>query len=325
MRCEVAVVRAGCGTAARGDDVRIEVEHEAGLRFRSGAPVRAASAIAPFGDGWLVAQDDATHAAWHRPGGTTPVRVLPAVDGHEVFSSAAGTKHLKPDFEVACEVRAAEGAGVLLLGSGSTRARMRSSFVTLTAQGPSYVVADLTGLYDAVAGALDTPGGLLNLEGACRRGDRLRWFQRGNPAAGIASASIDVDIHALLKAAAGRIRPDAVATDGVRHYDLGAVRGVPLAVTDAVTLPDSRILVSAAAEDTPNPVDDGPVVAAALAVLDDDRIDAVAALPQHGDAVQKIEGLALYGTERDGVRLLAVVDSDDPHIPSTMLHLRVLW
>jgi hypothetical protein len=306
--------------------VRIDVEHESVLRFETGAPVRAASAIAPLGDGWLVAQDDATHAAWHRPGGTTPVRVLPAVAGHEVFSSAAGTKHLKPDFEAACELRTTDGApGVLLLGSGSTRARMRSSWVTLTAQGPTFVVADLAELYDAVAVALGTPQGQLNLEGVCHRGDRLRWFQRGNPTAGIPSASIDVDAHALLEAATGHRTPNAVRVDMIRHYNLGTVRGVPLAVTDAVTLPDGRILISAAAEDTPNPVDDGPVVAVALALLDDDRIDALAALPQRGDAAPKIEGLALQRVERTGARLLAVVDADDPHTPSTLLHLHVHW
>jgi hypothetical protein len=305
--------------------VRIEVERQTALWFGDGTPVRAASAIAPLGDGWLVAQDDATHAAWHRPGGTSRVRVLSAVGGLEVFSSTAGTKHLKPDFEAACEVRTADAAGVLLLGSGSTRARMRSSFVTPGEPGPGFVVADLTALYDAVAGALGTPAGQLNLEGACRHGDRLRWFQRGNAAAGVPSAGVDVDLHALLRAATGRAEPGAVGVGGARVFDLGAIDGFPLAITDAVALPDGRILVSAAAEDTPNPVDDGPVVAAALALLDGERVEAVAALPRGGGPVHKIEGLAVHSVEPGGVRLLAVVDADDPDTPSTLLHLRVRW
>jgi hypothetical protein len=309
----------------KGEDVRVEVEHVVGMRFSSGAPVTAASAIAPFGDGWLVAQDDATHAAWHRRGGIAPVRVLPAVDGHEVFSSAAGTKHLKPDFEAACVLPTAEGSGVLLLGSGSTRARMRSSFVTVTGQTVRFVVADLAALYDTVAGALGTPHGKLNLEGACRVDDRLRWFQRANPAVGIASASIDVDLVALLEAVTGRAGAETVGVGTVRRYDLGTAHGVPLAVTDAVALPDGRILVSAAAEDTADPVDDGPVVAAALALLDDDGVEEIAALPHGGDLAPKVEGLALDGVEPDGVRLLAVVDGDDPHTPSTLLRLRVHW
>ncbi len=305
--------------------MRIEVEHESVLRFVTGSPVRGASAIAPLGGGWLVAQDDATHAAWHRPEGTTPIRVLPEVDGHEVFSSAAGTKHLKPDFEAACEIRVGDIVGVLLLGSGSTPARMRSSLVTVAPQGPDFVVADLTGLYDAVADALGTPAGQLNLEGACRHGDRLRWFQRGNHRAGVASASVDVDQHGLLLAATGRVPPDAVFVDRVRHYELGTDRGMPLAVTDAVTLPDGRILLSAAGEDTPNPVDDGPVVAASLALVDDDRVEAVTALPRRGETVHKIEGLALHSADHESARLLAVVDADEPDTASTMLHLRVFW
>jgi hypothetical protein len=305
--------------------VRVEVEYGAGMRFTSGAPVTAASAIAPFGDGWLVVQDDATHAAWHRPGGIAPVRVLPAVDGHDVFSSAAGTKHLKPDFEAACELPTADGSGVLLLGSGSTRARMRSSFVTPVGPGTRFVVADLAPLYDTAARALGTPDGQLNLEGACRSGDRLRWFQRGNPVAGLTSASIDVDAVALLEAATGRVGAATVGVGAVRRYDLGTVDGVALAVTDAVALPDGRILVSAAAEDTRDPVDDGPVVASALALLDDDGVADIVALPRDGDVVRKVEGLALDGVEPDGVRLLAVVDADDTHTPSTLLRLRVRW
>src|SRR5689334_19412677 len=106
--------------------MRLTVRGETALIFDDGSPVRAASAVAPFGDGWLIAQDDATHAAWRRPGSTVPVRVIDPVEGFDVFSSAAGTKHLKPDFEAAFGV----GDGVLLLGSGSTPARMRASLVT---------------------------------------------------------------------------------------------------------------------------------------------------------------------------------------------------
>jgi hypothetical protein len=207
---------------------------------------------------------------------------------------------------------------------------MRSSLVT---PGPAsasagsaattFAVADLTGLYELVAAALGTPPGQLNLEGACLRGDRLRWFQRGNPAAGVASASVEVDLPGLLRAAAGQVPPETVGIGRVRPHDLGTVDGIPLAVTDAVALPGGRILLSAAAEDTPNPVDDGPLTAAALVLLDGDgdRVEAVAALPR----LEKVEGLALHGTDGHGARLLAVVDADDPDVPSKLLRLRVHW
>jgi hypothetical protein len=298
--------------------MRVEIESVSGLWFGPGAPVRAASAIAPLGDGWLVVQDDATHAAWLRPDGIGAVRVVDAVGGYETFSTAAGTKHLKPDFEAACAVP----GGVLLLGSGSTAARMRAALVTPE---PARTVTDLTPVYRRIAAALGLPIELLNLEGAGRLGDRLRCFQRGNSAAGVSSAAVDVALPALLAAASGQDDPGAVPVGPARRYDLGAVRGVALAITDAVALPDGRMVVSAAAEDTPNAVDDGPVVGAALALLDDETVLAVAAVPDGADGPYKIEGLALRGLDAAGVSLAAVVDADDPDLPSSLLDVRLHW
>ena len=329
--------------------MRAEIESSGELRFDDGRPVRAASAVAPLGDGWLVAQDDATHGAWVReqprdeppgdqprerpPGRVTvlPVRVLPPVGGLDVFSEAEGTKHLKPDFEAACEVSVAGAPAVLLLGSGSTGARMRASLVRLGADGPEFAVVDLAPLYRQVAGVLGVAPADLNLEGACRLGDTLRWFNRGNLTAGVPSASVDVDLRGLVGAATETdpaVRGGAAA--GVRvgnplRYELGDVDGVGLAVTDAVALPDGRVLLSAAAEDTPNAVDDGPVLGAALVLVSEaDLLDA-APLAAPDGTVHKVEGLALRGTTGSSARLLAVVDADDPLVPSAELGVRVEW
>ena len=109
------------------------------------------------------------------------------------------------------------------------------------------------------------------------------------------------------------------------RYELGAVDGVGLTVTDAVALPDGQVLLSAAAEDTPNTVDDGPVVASALALLDGDEVLAVVELPHVDGEVAKVEGLALLDADATGARLLAVVDDDDPGQPSAELRLSVRW
>jgi hypothetical protein len=302
----------------------LKVEGASALTFDDGSPVRAASAIAPFGDGWLIVQDDSTHAAWRRPGSVTAVRVVDPVDGLEVFGSAAGTKHLKPDFEAACPVPVNGEPGVLLLGSGSTAARMRASLVTLGPTGPAFLVADLASLYKRVAAALGLRDDQLNLEGACRVGDRLRWFQRGNAQTGATTASVEVGLAGLLAAVTGSTF-EQIEIGTVRRYDLGAVAGVTLAVTDAVALTGGRVLVSAAAEDTPNAVDDGPVVGAAVALLVDDAVVAVAELPALSGSVPKVEGLTVREETADGVRLLAVVDADDPGVPSQELELSLRW
>jgi hypothetical protein len=279
------------------------------LRFTDGTPVRAASAVARLGEGWLIAQDDATHGCWWRGSTGTPLRLLPPVDGQDSFSEQAGTKHLKPDLEAACEV----DGGVLLLGSGSTPARMRS--VLLAAPGATPLVHALGAGYAAVAHALGLSPDQLNLEGAFVVGDHLRWFQRGLPAAGVPSASADVDLADLL---AGRVR-----VVGLQVYDLGPGPGADLAVTDAVALDDGRVLVSAVAEASPTTYDDGPVSSSALVLLDGGRTVASVPFPRVDGRVVKVEGLAVVDQRGDVVRLVGCVDADDPTEASLLLTLDV--
>ena len=150
------------------------------LRFGDGAPVRAASAVARFHEGFLVAQDDATHAAWLRGEQAERVRLLPPEQGLETFDEESGTKHLKPDLEAAFEVTVDDREGVLLLGSGSSPQRTRWSYVHHRASGTHHRVADMTALYAVVARVLDVEIGQLNMEGACVLGQTLRWFHRGS-------------------------------------------------------------------------------------------------------------------------------------------------
>ena len=306
--------------------IRIAATHP--LTFASGDPVRAASGVTRIGDQWLIVQDDATHAALWREeregSGAQALRLFPAIDGADTFSEADGTKKLKPDVEAACTVELADGgSGALLLGSGSLAARMRAALVTATADGWYVTTADLTPLYHQVAAALGLRLPALNLEGACVAGDSLRWFQRGH-AHGIVSAAVDVPLAVLVEAVCGRADPASVGTGDITTFDLGDFDGVPLAVTDAVALPDGRIILSAAAEDAPDAVEDGPVVASALAVVDGDQILDVMRLPTGPDQeVLKVEGLGLRRATRNHLDLLAVVDQDDPAKPSAALALTV--
>ena len=304
--------------------MQVFVDDVAELRFDDGTPVSAASGVAPLGEGWLIAQDDATHAAWCRSGSVTAVRLLPPVEGLDRFSESAGTKHLKPDLEVACPVEVGGAAGVLVLGSGSSPRRMRGVLVRLTDDGPAVRSADLAPLYARIADALGVPMEQLNLEGAGRHEGTVRWFQRGNLAAEVPNASVAVPLHELVRAVRGDLPPAQVPVGQPHTYDLGEVEGVGLAVTDAIALPDGRVLLSAAAEDTPNAVDDGPVVATALALVDGERVLSVAPIPEVAGHVHKVEGLALRDVRGNEVHLLAVVDDDDPSRPSASLALRAV-
>ncbi len=301
----------------------IEVLSVDQLRFSDGAPVRSASAVVPFGGGFLVVSDDATHAAWFREETATAVRLLPPVAGHEMFDDASGTKHMKPDFEAACQVTVDDAPAALIMGSGSSPARMRWSLLRLEHGGPRAVTADMTPVYSAVAAAMSVDLDVLNTEGACTVGGQLRWFHRGLPSAGLRSGSVDIDLTTALAATLGQVHPDDVAVTNARHYDLGAVDGVGLAVTDVVALPGGTFIASAAAEDSPNARDDGPVVASALARLEGEVVAEVVPLPSVKGSVIKVEGLMVIEADERQTLLLAVADVDDPKAASWAMRLRV--
>lgn len=292
------------------------------LVFDDGTPVRAASAVVRLGNGWFVAQDDVTLGAWWRGASITPVRIFAPVDGVDRFSEDAGTKHLKPDLEAACSVPVDGAQVALLLGSGSLPARMRAALISAEDDRCSVTTGSLDGLYARLAGAFEIASDDMNMEGACVLGSTLRWFLRGNGAKNVPSASVDVELADLVEAVRGHRDPADVRVGRVHRYDLGDADGVPLAVTDAVTLPDGRIVVSAAAEDAPDAVADGPIVGAALAVLDGADVVAVAHLPlAPSGSAWKVEGVALREVSRGGCTVLAVVDQDDPDLPAVALTL----
>jgi hypothetical protein len=294
--------------------MRVDIASVTPMRFADGSPVRAASGIAPYGQGWLVVQDDATHACVWRDGVGAPLRLFPPVRGRDVFDEASGTKELKPDLEA---VLALPDGRTLALGSGSTSARMRSVLLSET----SLLVAGLAPVFARVGEVLETAPDQLNLEGAAVLGDVVRWFQRGLPSAGAPSSSVDIGLDDLLAAVSGA--PAAVHVSGVRRYDLGSVDGVGLAVTDAAALTGGLVLVSAAAEDSPSTYDDGPVVGSALVLLDGEHVVDRVELPRLEGAVAKVEGLAVSGGRDEVLDLVAVVDADDPTAPSLLLELVV--
>lgn len=302
--------------------MKIDVLGSQQLRFPDGAPVRAASAVVPFGNGHVVVSDDATQAAWFHDGDVSRVRLLPPVDGHDVFDEESGTKHLKPDLEAACQVEVDEGTAALMMGSGSSPARMRWSLLRLEGRQPLAAYAEMGHVYAAIADALAVDTDSLNLEGACLIGDTLRWFNRGMPSAGLLSGSVDIDVRTALAAAFSGDAGSVTATNPL-HYDLGAVGGVGLAITDVVALPDGTLLASAAAEDSPNPRDDGPVVASALARIEGDRVVEVVSMPTLDGSVLKVEGLMVVDTDEWQTTLLAVADADDPQAASWAARLRV--
>lgn len=195
------------------------------------------------------------------------------VDGEVVGDPKPLPKHAKPDFEAAA---VAPDGKVWLFGSGSLPQRCQ---VTCLDGTPAY---DARPTYAGLATRLGEPP---NVEGAVFVEGRLHLFHR--------AVGDRPDVWFVLTADR--------TVDTARELRLGTLRGVPLHLTDVAALPDGRLAFLAAAEETDDPVADGPVSGSVVGVIEG---DAARWTPL---TVAKAEGLAFVG--EDG---WFVTDADDP-------------
>ncbi len=262
----------------------------------------AASGLVQIGEALCVVGDDEQHLAvfsQHEDGPGRLVRLLPG----DLPRKAKKRKKVKPDFEILFRLPSPVDAPsrlICAMGSGSTPQRMRGALIDL--DDGKVIVLDLQTLF----AALVPLAAEINLEGAVVRGDRLLLFNRGNM-----SHPETCIFETALAAVTGK---EAVKACLVKTLALPLVDGVPLTVTDACSLGDDRLLMSAVAEVTDDSYADGDILGAAIILLDGD-LDVIAIEPLEPTA--KIEGLTARRTAT-GIELLCISDADDPDTPSAL-------
>ncbi|MCC6214808.1 MAG: hypothetical protein IT376_08070 [Polyangiaceae bacterium] len=294
------------------------------LRYTAGADpavdrpahVRAGSSLVWVGSRLAVVQDDALFLALVAPRHDLVGAVaLPAPGGVRQFDDARGNQREKLDLEAAF----VHAGRLIALGSGATAERCRVVVVDLERGGRTRVV-DARALYDRLRADAWFCATELNVEGAVIVGEALRVFQRGNGAAlgGRAASDATADLplaEVLAFLDAGGAGPAPAPRDVVR-YRLGALAGVSLGFTDAAAQGE-RVLYVAAAEDSPNAVEDGPVAGMVLGALDEDRARHAVVLDGERPLAVKAEGIAIDPDRPD--RAFLVTDPDDPSAPSELV------
>lgn len=216
--------------------------------------VRAGSALVSSADRLLVAQDDAFLLFWlHDLDRDAPAP--PRLQGMPLRSVAGPlAKADKPDFEAATDL---PDGRVVIIGSGS--AATRNFVVVMDPDRATYAIRDASRIYALVGEAL---GHELNIEALLWTGDAFRLFHRGNSGPGNATVDLLVDPD----------DPRDVQIRAVTAWDIGQVPGqdgpVSLTFTDADLGQSGRQWFVAAAEDTPNAIDDGPVVGSSVGFLE---------------------------------------------------------
>ncbi|MBH9576851.1 DUF6929 family protein [Inhella proteolytica] len=293
------------------------------LQVRPGAgapqPWCAASALVLLGERlYSVADDELGLAAFELAAPARPGRCWPLVAAPPLPEQAAPRKARKPDLEALCSLPAAAAwphGALLALGSGSTPQRCSWALQPLDAAGLPAGTArpfDASALYAALRPAHP----LLNIEGACVAGERFWLAQRGQPG-GQPNRLLGWPLAALLDWLAGRSAPSLPMQ--ALDCPLGALDGVPLGLTDLCALADGRLLFSAAAEDSDNPVADGTVSGSVLGCLDPaGGLQLLGRLP----GTLKVEGLVARPAGA-GLDAWLVTDADQRGVAAQLLHLRL--
>lgn len=261
--------------------------------------VHAGSALVAHEGRLLVIQDDTASVVWIDPSSLQTERVVLEGSGEQL------EKKSKPDFEVAFF---GPGQAITILGSGSSPKRQRRAVLDLESN--EVRLFDETRLFEALGNALGT---VPNLEGGVIWENRLRLFHRGSGP--VPSAIVDVNLDVLQGA-----EPEISA---VTQVDLDRVNGIPLQFTDATTY-KGTIFYTAVAEDTPNAIDDGPVVGAVVGFIEGEHLTWTPLLEPSGEkTTRKVEGLAFETYSTSGT-LFGVTDPDDPEKPAELLQIELV-
>lgn len=298
--------------------------------------VRAASGLA-FTNGRLaVIQDDVAFIATVTAGEVAAITLPRGARGRRRFEVAIGNKHEKLDLEACVAI----GDELFAFGSGSTPAREKVVHV-----GYATRVLDASPLYRLLREEI---GGAVNIEGVALvgtdanetepqdaghsgalqlwpdadeaiDGSRELWlFHRGNT--GPSDRGPMIVRFARVPLLRWLLGNGPVPQPlGATRVDLGSVEGVRLGFTDAVAVGD-RVFYIAAAEDSPDAVEDGRVLGSQLGVI---RGDKVRAAPLTADgAPLKAEGLAFE--PGDPRRALVAIDPDDVATPARLYEVELV-
>ena len=323
-------------TATRDERLYARVVWRMPLTYPSGADpsedrpahVRAASGIAVLAGRIAIVQDDTNFVAIVDPMQPAAVRAVPlppGADGRRQFGLAGGNKHLKLDLE-ACFAIASPEPVLIAFGSGSAEAR--ESVVWISGWPDALAVRHFHAreLYAALREATLFAGSELNIEGAIVRGDALWLFNRGNGMRGGArepvNSTCQLSWPALLAYLEDGRKASVPVPQRIQQFVLGELGGIPLSFTDAATWRDA-ILYSAAAEDSPDAVRDGPVLGSVIGMIDEKGEPRWTPITDASGEIlrEKAEGLVVF--DHGGGEVWMVADSDDEASPSELWKVRL--
>lgn len=282
--------------------------------------VRAASGLDWFAGRLAIIQDDANFVALLDPAqNLCQVITLPAGYGNlRQFDDQRGNKKWKLDLE-ACLTIPGRPEQFLAFGSGS--APGRDWLVRIEADTLAVTLYQLSDFYHQLRHTPHFSGRELNLEGVVwLPNGRLRFFQRGNGRPPAIDATAEVSWSHFWAHIQDPSNTPPPPLENIRQYDLGQLDGCRLTFTDA-TQHNGQVYFTASAEDSPDAVQDGPVVGSVLGRIASDGAAEWWRLcnPAGQPITDKVEGLVL-DPHQPG-RGYLTIDPDDPGRASELYHI----
>lgn len=272
--------------------------------------VYAASGLVGINNHLYVVADDELHLAVFEADSDLPgtwIRLFPG----SLPVNYEERKKAKLDLESMTFLKpyqyAPHGA-LLMVPSMSKKSRIRGALLALDEK--SAISSEPIPIdFSSVFKKLDSMLVELNIEGIATLPKTIKLFHRGTQGKS-KSAVIDIDSEAFLKDLHDSHVPGGDHILNVEEYELGDIEGVPFEFTDAVGLPDGRVIFLAAAEDTVDAVEDGKCFGSALGVISaNGKLERVTRIA----GTDKLEGLCSAGTH-----LLFVSDTDNEKVPGCL-------
>lgn len=276
------------------------------------AYVYAASGLARLDNCLYVVADDELHLAIFDFQGKTPGRWLRLCPGN-LPNEYLERKKAKPDLESITHIPAHQHAmygALLVVPSMSTERRTHGMLVVLGAKQcltDTIIPIDFSKVREALKSCVTE----LNIEGVIVNEKMVKLFHRGSKGKS-KSAIIEFDVQVFLNDLHDSHAISAEHITKITECDLGDIDGVPLHFTDAVALPDQRVLFLSTAEDTTNAYEDGEWHGSAVGIID--RSNKVEHITRF-DSKEKLEGVSV-SVHPQRLELLLVSDTDDQSKPA---------
>ncbi len=277
----------------------------------------------------LIVADDEFHLAEfdlrnNQPGSW--IRLLPG----SLASDYRERKKQKPDLETVTRIRPDQFAtfgSLLVVPSMSRPNRITGALIKLKNDltiSDSPVPIDFSHIRKKLAQSIDG----LNVEGIAIQEAVTKLFHRGSKSKG-KSVVAELDTRTFLHALHDTHKPLSSCILELREYDLGDIEGIGLSFTDAVPMPDGRVVFLATAEATDDEYRDGANLGSSLGIMkvngDIERIIRISGR-------EKFEGicadyLTTKATSSDraahSMEVLLVSDTDNEHLPSNLYRCSV--